>query len=211
MKVKICGITNLEDALSAVALGADALGFVFAPESPRHISAIEAKKIISKLPPFITTVAVITASEIEDIQNLIALSGVHLIQFHGDFPHKTLLHFSHRAIQVIQVKDERSLKGFISASGRAILLDTYHEKVAGGSGIAFNWNFATPAKQFGKVILAGGLTSNNVKTAIQTVQPYGVDVSSGVERQKGKKDPRKMRAFISAAKEKGTGNAAATE
>jgi len=200
MRVKICGITNLADAQAAVSLGADALGFIFASESPRCISPETASSIIKQLPPFVTCVGVITSGNEAEIHRMIHGIGLHLIQFHGDFPDATLRHFSHRAIQVLRVKDEGSLAGLSDVPRRALLLDTYHEKHAGGSGIAFNWQIAKKMVSRGNVILAGGLRPDNVQEAIRQAKPYGVDVSSGVEAEKGKKDLVKLKQFIVAAK-----------
>lgn len=200
MRVKICGITNLDDALAAVDFGADALGFILAPESPRCVSPEMVSSIIKRLPPFVTTVGVLTQGDEKEIHSLIHGVGLHLIQFHGDFSEKILRHFSHRAIQVLRVKDEHSLRTLSSIPRRALLLDTYHEKMAGGSGIAFNWPIARKASSFGNVILAGGLRPDNVQEAIRQARPYGVDVSSGVEAAKGKKDLVKLKQFISVAK-----------
>lgn len=201
MRVKICGITNLADALAAANFGADALGFILAPESPRCISPETASSIIKQLPPFVTTVGVITSGDEKEIHSLIHGVGLHLIQFHGDFPEKTLRRFSHRAIQVVRVKDESSLSSLSDLPVRAHLLDTYHEKQAGGSGISFNWQIARKAASQGNVILAGGLRPDNVQDAIRQVKPYGLDVSSGVEAKKGKKDLVKLQQFIYLAKE----------
>ena len=200
MRVKICGITNLNDARAAVAFGADALGFILAPESPRCISPEAVSAIIKQLPPFVTCVGVITAGDEEAIHHSIHGIGLHLIQFHGDFPEKTLRRFSYRAIQVVRVKDERSLQQLSTLPVRAHLLDSYHEKMAGGSGITFNWQIARKAALRGNIILAGGLKPENVQEAILQVRPYGVDVSSGVEAEKGKKDHMKLKRFIAAAK-----------
>ncbi len=201
MRVKICGITNLADALAAVSFGADALGFILASESPRCISPEAASSIIKALPPFVTTVGVITSGNASEVHSLIHGIGLHLIQFHGDFPDATLRRFSHRAISVLRVKDEGSLETLSDVPCRALLLDSYHEKQAGGSGIAFNWQIAKKAASLGHVILAGGLRPDNVQDAIRQVKPYGVDVSSGVEAEKGKKDLVKLKQFIFLAKE----------
>ncbi len=201
MRVKICGITNLADALAAVSFGADALGFILASESPRCISPETASSIIKQLPPFVTTVGVITSGDEAAVHRMIHGIGLHLIQFHGDFPETTLRRFSHRAIQVLRVKDEGLLAPLSRLPVRAHLLDTYHEKQAGGSGIPFNWQIARKAAAHGNIILAGGLSPDNVQEAIRQARPYGVDVSSGVEAKKGKKDLVKLKKFIVLAKE----------
>lgn len=201
MQVKICGITNLDDALAAVEYGADALGFILAPLSTRYLHPEKVSDIIEKLPPFITTVGVFTSGTITSIQKTITTCGFDRVQFHGSFSSDILAGFSGRAIQVLKIKNANSLDQFKPAPARALLLDTYDEKMAGGSGICFDWELAIAAKRFGPIILAGGLTPDNVQEAIQKVAPYGVDVSSGVEWKKGKKDHQKVKEFIQLAKD----------
>ncbi len=201
MKVKICGITNLEDARAAIDFGADAIGLVFASDSPRFVSKEYAAEIIQRLPSFVTTVGVFTSMDEEEIAEVVAQCGIDRVQFHAAFPARTVQRFSQRAIQVIRVKDENSFKDMGEIPVRAFLLDTYHEKMAGGSGISFNWAIAGKAKFPGQIILAGGLRPENIQEAIRKVRPYGVDVSSGVEAEKGKKDHAKMKKFIRLAKE----------
>lgn len=203
MQVKICGITHIEDALAAVEYGADALGFVFAPESPRFIRADQVRKIVSALPPFVSTVAVFTAGDEKTIGEAVTACGIDLIQFHGPFSAEIIGSFSSRAIQVIRISDEPSLAKTAVHAVRAILLDTFHPALLGGSGVPFDWAIARSAKKHGNVILAGGLTPENVGEAIAQVQPYGVDVSSGVEMTKGRKDLKKLERFIQAAKRAG--------
>ncbi len=203
MRVKICGITNQEDAMMAAAYGADAVGFIFAPESARFAPPETVQKIISSLPAFVTAVAVFTSGEEKDFRRAIEECGVDLIQFHGSFSPETIRPFASRAIKVIRVRDEESLDEISSYPARAVLLDTYHEQHLGGSGASFDWKIAAKATQWGRIILAGGLTPENVEAAIATVRPYGVDVSSGVEMKKGKKDPLKMKRFIENAKRTG--------
>jgi phosphoribosylanthranilate isomerase len=201
VRVKICGITNPEDALAAVDFGADALGFLFFQESPRYISGDHAASIIRQLPPFITTVGVFVNEKPEQIQNIVLRTGIDAIQLHGDEP-PALCTLSRRVIKAIRVKSLESLDPLIGYQGKvsAFLLDTYTSDAFGGTGRIFNWDIASYAKQFGRIILAGGLTPDNVAEAVRQVTPYGVDVSSGVESQKGKKDHAAMKAFIRKAK-----------
>jgi len=203
MKVKICGITNPEDAFAAVDFGADALGFIFAPESPRYIPVETAGEIISRLPPFVTTVGVVTDAGLKEISAIIDICGVDRIQFHGAFSPEMIRPFSRRAIQVIRVKDQKSLDLNLPFPVRAVLLDSYKRGLLGGSGIPFDWDLALAAKKLGRIILAGGLNPENIQSAIQKVRPDGVDASSGIEARKGKKDLQKMKQFIRLAKEKG--------
>lgn len=201
VRVKICGITNLDDALTAVDLGADALGFVFFQDSPRHVSYDDAASIIRKLPPFVTTVGVFVNERPEQIEKIVSLTGIDIIQLHGDEP-PSLCTLSRRIIKAIRVKSLESLDPLIDYQGKvsSFLLDAYTPDVLGGTGRIFNWEIASHAKRFGRIILAGGLTPNNVAEAVRQVIPYGVDVSSGIELRKGKKDHSKMKIFIERAK-----------
>jgi phosphoribosylanthranilate isomerase len=201
VKVKICGITNLDDALAAVDFGADALGFVFVKGSPRHMSHNEASKIIRRLPSFVTTIGVFFNEKPRQVEKALALTGVDVVQFHGDEPPE-MCDIPRRVIKAIRVKNLESLDPLIHYRERvsAFLLDTFTADICGGTGQIFNWDIAVYAKQFGRIILAGGLTPANIAAAIAHVRPYGVDVSSGVESEKGKKDHKKMKAFIEKAK-----------
>jgi phosphoribosylanthranilate isomerase len=202
VKVKICGITNLDDALAAVDFGADALGFVFFSKSPRFISYNKAEAIIKKLPSFITTVGVFVNENIENIERIVNLSGIDVVQLHGDEPPE-MCNLSRRIIKAIRVKSLESLDPLINYKDKvsAFLLDTFTPDVLGGTGQIFNWDIALDAKIFGRIILAGGLTTDNIVEAIRRVRPYGVDVSSGIELEKGKKDHKKMKLFIHRAKQ----------
>jgi phosphoribosylanthranilate isomerase len=201
VKVKICGITNLEDAMAAVDYGADALGFVFFRGSPRHITPTEAAAVIRYLPPFIQSVGVFVDETAETISRTIASCGIDIIQMHGSEPPEKC-GFSRRVIKAIRIKNLDSLSPLARYRGKvsAFLLDAYAPDALGGTGRVFNWDIAVEAKQFGDVILAGGLTPENVADAVRHVRPYAVDVSSGVEQAKGKKDLAKMKLFIESAK-----------
>ncbi|SPD76321.1 N-(5'-phosphoribosyl)anthranilate isomerase [uncultured Desulfobacterium sp.] len=190
MKVKICGITNIEDALKAVELGIDALGFIFA-KSPRKVEPEKAAGIIRSLPLFIKTVGVFVNEEPNRIRQIVDLCGLDIIQFHGDEPPEVLAEFAPRAIKAFRLKDESSLEPIKSYQGkvRATLLDTYSDNKFGGTGKTFDWGLAIKAKAFGiPLILSGGLSPDNIQEAIRAVQPYAVDVNSGVEEGPGKKD-----------------------
>ena len=201
VRIKICGITNLEDAAAAVDFGADTLGFVFFQGSPRCITLQQAESIICKLPPFVTTVGVFADEAPELIRSSIIDAGIDVVQLHGDEKPESCL-FSRRSIKAIRIKSIESLEPLKTFKGivSAFLLDAYTPDALGGTGLKFNWDIAVEAKQFGRIILAGGLTPDNVKDAILHVKPYGVDVSSGVERDKGKKDHQKMKLFIERAR-----------
>lgn len=201
VQVKICGITNLEDAEAAIYFGADALGFVFFKGSPRCVTLQQAESIVCKLPPFVTTVGVFVDETPEIIHSSIIDAGIDVIQLHGEEKPEAC-GFSRRSIKAIRIKSIDSLeplKTFKSVVS-AFLLDAYTTEALGGTGQKFNWDIAVEAKQFGRIILAGGLTPENIGDAIRHVRPYGVDVSSGVEREKGKKDHQKMKLFIERAK-----------
>jgi phosphoribosylanthranilate isomerase len=200
-KIKICGITNLDDAMAAADFGSDALGFVFFRESPRAISPQSAASIIAKLPAFTTTVGVFVDSPLDEIQKIVNETGIDVVQLHGDEPPESC-RLQRRVIKGIRVKSLESLEPLESYQGfvSAFLLDTFAPNMPGGTGQVFNWEIATEAKNFGRIILAGGLTPENISEAIRRVNPYAVDVSSGVELAKGKKDHQKMRLFIERAR-----------
>ena len=198
---KICGITNIDDARAAIDFGADALGFVFFKGSPRCVTVEQAASIVCKLPSFVTTVGVFVDETPEIIRSSIADAGIDVIQLHGE-ERPEECRFSRRSIKAIRVKSIDSLEPLKSFKDlvSAFLLDAYAPDTLGGTGQKFNWDIAVEAKHFGRIILAGGLSPDNIQHAVQHVRPYGVDVSSGVEREKGKKDHQKMKLFIEKAK-----------
>ncbi|NOZ68261.1 MAG: phosphoribosylanthranilate isomerase [Deferribacteres bacterium] len=199
--VKICGITNTEDALAAVRYGADAVGFVFYHKSPRAVTPETAKTIISSLPPFITTVGVFVDEEIREMEKIASYAGLDVIQLHGSESPDKCRNAGRKIIKAVRVKhraDIEILRQYRNVS--AFLLDTYSPSAIGGTGETFNWEIAVEAKKFGRIILAGGLDPGNVEEAIKIVRPYGVDVSSGVEgSEKGRKDHVKLKLFIERA------------
>ncbi len=201
VKVKICGITNLEDALVACEAGADALGFVFAPEAKKRNSFIEPEKaleIIEQLPPFVTTVAVCVNESLENIVHYLAF--VDCVQMQGDEP-PDLLPFRHLGIKAFRVGPDFDVLTLLPYKTRAWLLDASVPGEHGGTGRQADWDMARLAVTFGTpVILSGGLTPENVAEAIRYVKPYGVDVSSGVEAEPGRKDHERVRDFIRIAK-----------
>lgn len=201
VKVKICGITNLDDALAAIDCGADALGFVFFKGSPRYISHEKAGAIIKKLPSFTTTVGVFVNEKVEEVEKMIILTGIDIVQLHGNEPPE-ICNISRRIIKAIRVKSLESLDPLKHYKNKvsAFLLDTFTPDIFGGTGQIFNWDVAVDAKQFGRIILAGGLRPDNIAEAVRRVRPYGVDVSSGIELEKGEKDHKKMGLFIERAK-----------
>ena len=203
-KVKICGITNLGDAEVAVKAGADALGFIFYDKSPRYIQANVARQIIAQLPPFILPVGVFVNEETERVRDIVDKCGLALAQLHGDETPAYCESLSRPIMKGIRLKDRGSFLALAELKGRAevrgFVIDAFSESAYGGTGQTVDWELAAEAAKAAPILLAGGLTPENVGEAIQKVQPYGVDVSSGVEASPGKKDHQKIQAFISAAK-----------
>ena len=197
VRVKICGITRLEDALDAVAQGADAIGLVFYPGSPRNVTISQAAEIVNQIPAFVSTVGLFVNAESSFIREVISKVKLDLLQFHGDETAKECAAFSHPFIKAIRVKSDTNLVQYAEdfSAAKALLLDTYAEGVAGGTGQVFDWNLI-PKELAKPVILAGGLTADNVARAISLVKPYAVDVSGGVEASKGIKDVAKIAAFM---------------
>lgn len=202
--VKICGITNPEDATAAVEAGADALGFVFHRKSPRFVEPQVVKSIVAGLPPFILTVGVFVNEELKVVRDLMDLCGLALAQLHGDESAGYCETLGRPVIKAFGLKDRASLLALAEYKGRAqvrgFLLDAYAPDAYGGTGQTTDWSAAAEIAKSVTVILAGGLTPDNVVTAVATVKPYAVDVNSGVEATHGKKDHGKLRAFVQAAK-----------
>lgn len=196
-RCKICGITNLDDALLAIDAGADALGFVFYDKSPRYVSPEEAATICAQLPPFVTRVGLFVDHSAELVTEISKHVELDLLQFHGDESPEFCKQFDRPYIKAVRV---RAGSDFAEAQARytesqALLVDTYRAGVPGGTGEAFDWGLL-PAERSMPLILAGGLNPDNVRRAIATVSPYAVDVSGGVEREKGKKDGQKVLKFL---------------
>lgn len=201
MKVKICGITSIDDALWASACGADALGFVFYAKSPRCVTPAQARAIIVELPPFVTTVGLFVNEAPQTIREITADCGLAVVQLHGDETPADCAVAPPRAIKALRVRDELSLARHADFKTTALLLDTWVKDAYGGTGHTFNWQLAAEVARQRPVILAGGLTPDNVAEAIRQVRPYGVDVSSGVELKPGRKDSGLVKQFIQNAKE----------
>lgn len=197
VKVKICGITNLEDAKAAVEIGADMLGFNFYPKSPRYISPDAAAKIIDKLPGFVDIVGVFVNASIDEIKHSIIDGRLNWVQLHGDespqFCREIAAHSFIKTLKAIRVKDESSIKFAEKYSTDAILFDAFDPKRYGGTGIAFNWNIIGNITK--RVFLAGGINPENVKKALD-LGVYGIDVCSGIESEPGKKDHVKMKKLF---------------
>lgn len=197
VRVKICGITCVEDALVAVEQGADAIGLVFYELSPRNVSISSAIKIAENIPAFVSIVGLFVNAEASFINEVLSKVKLDLLQFHGDETPEECAQYARPFIKAIRVKADTNLvqcaNEFSAAKG--LLLDTYAEGVAGGTGHVFDWNLI-PKQLTKSVILAGGLNADNVAEAIQRVNPYAVDVSGGVEFSKGIKDAEKIAAFM---------------
>jgi phosphoribosylanthranilate isomerase len=196
IRIKICGITNQEDALLAARLGADALGFVFYSQSPRSVEPEQVRSIVRLLPPFISTVGLFvneTASRVREIMDFCRLD---IAQLHGDDLGEDVGLGDRRIIRALRVRDEASLRGIADLKNHTVLLDAWVKDRMGGTGLAFDWSLAASVAETYRILLAGGLTPDNVAEAICTVRPYGVDVSSGVELSHGRKDPEKLAEFI---------------
>lgn len=197
VKVKICGITNLADARAAVEAGADLLGFVFYEKSPRHVTVQAAKAIARQLPPYVAKVGVFVNASEELVSQALGECGLNVLQFHGDETPEDCVKFGVMSMKAFRVRDEESLKALPAYQTDAWLLDAYTPGVRGGTGATLNWDLAVEAMKFGRpIFLAGGLTPENVAQAVRKVQPFAVDVSSGVEASPGKKDHGKVRGFV---------------
>jgi phosphoribosylanthranilate isomerase len=196
-RVKICGITRIEDALAVAAAGADAIGLVFAEKSPRRVTPAQAKAIVAALPPFVTVVGLFVDAPAEHIREVLGQVPLDLLQFHGRETPENCRQFGRPYIKAIRMAPDVDLRAearrYPDAAG--LLLDSYHPQMEGGTGKTFDWA-RVPADLGKPVVLAGGLNPGNVARAIAAVKPYAVDVSSGVESSKGIKDAAKVAAFI---------------
>jgi phosphoribosylanthranilate isomerase len=204
VKVKICGITNAEDAHLAVEAGADALGFVLYRKSPRFIDPAMVRTIIATLPPFILPVGVFVNEESKVVRDLMDACGFALAQLHGGESAAYCQDLGRPVLKALRLKDRAAFLALAEFQGRAnvrgFVLDAFSDQGYGGTGLTVDWNLAAEAARAAPVLLAGGLTPENVGAAIKVVHPYGVDVSSGVEVRPGKKDPAKVASFIAAAR-----------
>ncbi len=202
IKIKICGITNLEDAEAAVEAGADALGFVFYAKSPRSIEPAVAKRIIGNLPPFVLPVGVFVNHDVVIIRKVFDECGLALAQLHGDETPTFCESLGRPVLRALRLRDRSSLLALAEYKGRigikGFVIDAFSSQAYGGTGQTVDWSLAHEVAKVTPIILAGGLTPTNVHDAIQHVQPYGVDVSSGVEDTPQKKDHEKIRAFTQA-------------
>lgn len=202
--VKICGLTNPEDAAVAVDAGARALGFVCYRKSPRYVEPKVIKAIVATLPPFVVPVGVFVNEEAQTVRALLDDTGLMLAQLHGDESAAYCEQLGRPALKAVRLKDRSGFLALAECRGRAairgFLVDAYSEAAYGGTGQVVDWNLAAEVAKVSTVLLAGGLTPENVGAAIRAVRPYGVDVSSGVEQSPGRKDHDKVRAFLDAVR-----------
>lgn len=196
-RVKICGITNVEDALLAVAAGCDAIGLVFYKPSPRYVLPGVAAKIVAAIPPFVSVVGLFVNAASDEIDQILKQVHLDIIQFHGDESPEDCERVGRPYIKAVRVKSDTNLIQYASdyTGARALLLDTFVDGHPGGTGQAFDWG-VIPNELPIPIILAGGLNQDNVAQAIRRVKPYAVDVSGGVEKNKGVKDADKIAAFM---------------
>ncbi|CDF85200.1 N-(5'-phosphoribosyl)anthranilate isomerase [Pseudomonas knackmussii B13] len=197
VRIKICGITRVEDALAAAEAGADAIGLVFYPKSPRAVSVQQARQILAALPPFVSSVGLFVNASRCELGEILDAVPLDMLQFHGDESAADCSGYHKPYLKALRVKagDDIAAKAAEYPGASGILLDTYVEGVPGGTGAAFDWSLI-PEQMPRPLVLAGGLTAENVADAIRQVRPYAVDVSGGVEASKGIKDAAKIRAFI---------------
>jgi phosphoribosylanthranilate isomerase len=200
MRVKICGITRIQDALAAVDLGANALGFVFVPSSRRFIPPEKAREIIRVIPPYVTTVGVFVDAAEDEVRGIVEQTGVAAAQFHGSEPPAYLRRFPFPVYKAFRVNAGFDVAILRDYPGQAFLLDTFAEGNYGGTGKSMDWSVAARGARYGRIILAGGLTATSVAAAIRCARPYAVDVSSGVESSPGVKDVAEMLSFMKAVR-----------
>ena len=196
-RVKICGITRMEDAQAVAASGADAIGFVFYAKSPRHVNAEQAARLVAALPPFVTTVGLFVDADAAFVREVLAAVPLDVLQFHGDESPEYCAQFGRPYLKAIRVKAGVDLLQCAArfSAAQALLLDAHVEGIPGGTGTAFDWTLI-PRQLPLPVILSGGLDAGNVAEGIRQVRPCAVDVSSGVEAAKGIKDAAKIAAFM---------------
>lgn len=206
MKVKVCGITSYEDAVMALDQGVDALGFNFFPSSPRYISPAAARSIIRRLPPFTPAVGVfVNVSSIESLMETAQLAGVQVLQLHGDETPEYCSQLSGRPlIKALRIGRDGIRENVSDYQVQAFLLDSKDDALFGGTGRPFDWKLAADIKQVRPIILAGGLRAENVREAMRTLDPYGIDVCSGVESKPGKKDAGRLSEFMSEVRNVGS-------
>lgn len=197
IRVKICGITTIEDALFCIAEGVCALGFNFYLKSPRYIDPLKANEIIRQLPPFVSAVGLFVNEDINSVENIIKLSGIDTVQFHGDETADYCRHFKGiRIIKAFRIKKKDDMKIIFGYDVNGYLLDSYHPRLYGGTGLAFSWDILKSLSNKDRIIVAGGIKPDNVANLLQNVTPYGIDICSGVEKKPGLKDKTKIKEMM---------------
>ncbi|RMH17982.1 MAG: phosphoribosylanthranilate isomerase [Gammaproteobacteria bacterium] len=202
VRIKICGLTRANDALEAARLGADAIGLVFYPESPRYVSLEQARQIIAVLPPFVSVVALFVDASLEKILQVIQTLSINVVQLHGQESAEFCRQLPCKVIKALRVSDAASISSWLQEYGSvdAVLLDTHVSGIPGGTGKTFDWS-CIPEERAVPVIVAGGLNPENVGDCIQQVRPYAVDVSGGVESSPGIKSSALMQSFVNEARQ----------
>lgn len=199
-QVKICGITNPEDARVAVAAGADMIGFIFYPPSPRYVAPEQARQIVESLPTHLPAVGVFVNEPVDTVTRVVRTSGVQIVQLHGEESPEICRQLPWRIIKTFRFTDQVRPEMMAHYAVETYLIEGYHTTLYGGGGARANWQQVATLHAYGRIMLAGGLTPDNVQEAIRIVRPYAVDVGSGVETAPGKKDWQKVRTFINRAK-----------
>jgi len=201
-RIKICGITRVEDATAAAQSGADALGMVFYASSPRHISVQQAARLMRSIPPFVTTVGLFVNPAASEVREVLSQAALDVLQFHGEETPEFCAQFDRPWLKAIRVRPGVDLIqcAVRYAGAQGLLLDTYIEGTPGGTGETFDWALIPPDLPL-PVVLSGGLHAGNVAEAMRQVRPYAVDVSSGVEASKGIKDANRIAAFMHKVKQ----------
>ncbi len=195
MKIKICGITSIDDALMACDYGADAIGFIFYKKSPRYIKPEHAIKIIEHLPAFVSTVGVFVDENVDRIQSIVNTLGLHYVQLHGNEPLSMVAKFGKKAIKAFRIKDAPSINEINKSGLNIVLLDSY-TSAYGGSGKVFDHKLLKDLSSNIKFILSGGITPDNVLEIVNEYKPYAIDVSSGVETSPGRKSEKKIKLLF---------------
>jgi len=198
IRVKVCGITRLEDALAAIAAGAQALGFIFHPASPRYIAPEQAQALIAQLPPLVVTVGVFVNLSPAEINRIAAQCRLDRVQLHGQEPYSLMAQLTRPAYRALRPQPPQEAQDLLTQPDTVLLLDAFHPELHGGTGLTANWVEAARLAQAKRLILAGGLTPDNVRQAVLQVKPWAVDVNSGVESAPGIKDHAKLTALFQA-------------
>lgn len=196
-RIKICGITRTQDAIAAAYAGADAIGLVFYEKSPRYVTIEDAGSIVCNIPPFVSIVGLFVDAREDDVNAVLDSVPIDILQFHGDETDEQCRRYPRPYIKAIRIRQQHALDDVANRypGASALLLDSFVKDIRGGTGVVFDWSMVPPERSK-PVILAGGLTPENVRHAVAKVKPYGVDVSGGVETNKGIKDAGKIAAFI---------------